>query len=209
VNRLLAIAFVVLAASPAQAACERDADRLRAHLEEADRHTSRWNLAWTIVFGTAVAGQMTLALTEWNPLGPFDKKYEDTLYVGASKASLGFLSRVIMPLHVDVPPRDEDRCVELAALRKATTKLAKKERQTFFMTHIGGMVLNLTGVAVLWARNDFKTGAISFAIAYPVGITSAYTLPRASWRLWRSEAANWNVTPTPEGGAALTYGGSW
>lgn len=190
--------------------CTVEADRLRTHLEQAQISTSRWQLAWTIVFTTAAAGQFALALAEWNPFGEFDDKYRDTLLVGGSKATIGIGSRLIFPLRAHVPAPNADKCVELAELRKSITRLGKKERQSFWLTHLGGTALNLAGVGVLWYLHSFKTGALSFAISYPVGITSAYTLPRGSWKLWREEKSSWTVGVQPSReGTMLVVGGEW
>jgi hypothetical protein len=208
---VFAVALATLAPRDTHAAdCAADADRLRAHIEEADVNTSRWQLAWTIVFTTAAAGQFALALAEWNPFGEFDDKYRDTLLVGGTKATIGIGSRVLFPLRAHVPAPNADRCVELAELRKSITKLGKKERQSFWLTHLGGTALNLAGVGVLWYLHSFKAGAISFAMSYPVGVTSAYTLPRKSWKLWREEKASWTVGILPgDERTMFVVGGEW
>lgn len=208
---LLVAAILASSAPRAEAAdCATDADRLRTHLEQADISTSRWQLAWTIAFSAAAAGQFALALTEWNPFGEFDDTYRDTLLVGGTKATIGVGSRLIFPLRAHVPAPNADRCVELAELRRSITALGKKERQSFWLTHIGGTALNLAGVGVLWYLHSFKTGALSFAISYPVGITSAYTLPRKSWHLWRDEKASWTVGIAPHREhTLLVLGGEW
>src|SRR5687768_7504283 len=120
----------VLAASPARAQpdCAADADRLRTHLEQADRATFRWNTTWAILFGTAAVGQVVLAVTEIKPFGTFDAATRDTYYVGATKATLALATRVFTPLRVSIPARSEDRCAELVALRSSLTAIAKKER---------------------------------------------------------------------------------
>jgi len=196
--RLVAAAGLVVAllAAPALAGpdCASDADQLRAHLERADTNTFRWNFAWSVLFGAAAVGQVVLAVTETKPFGTFDEAYRDTMYVGAAKATIGLASRVITPLTFDVPARNEDRCAELVALRAALTKIAKKERQSFWLTHLGGTALNLAGGSLLWYLHSFKTGAISFAMSFPVGPISAYTMPRKSWHLWREQRASWAVT---------------
>jgi hypothetical protein len=190
--------------------CAPDADRLRAHLEQADVSTSRWQLAWTIVFTAAAAGQFALALAEWNPFGEFDDKYRDTLLVGGTKATIGIGSRLVFPLRAHVPAPNADRCVERAELRKEVTRLGKKERQSFWLTHIGGTALNLAGAGLLWYRHEFKTGAVSFLISWPVGITSAYTLPRKSWKLWREEQATWTIGIAPSSEQTLlVFSGQW
>jgi hypothetical protein len=208
---LVVLALASVAPRDAAAAdCANEADRLRSHLEQADISTSRWNLAWTVAFGVAAAGQFTLALTEWNPFGEFDADYRDTLWVGGTKATIGLASRLVFPLGVTVPAANADRCVELAQLREAATGLAKKERQGFWLTHIGGTALNLAGVAVLWKRRSFGVGAISFAISWPVGLTSAYTQPRKTWHLVREEKATWSVGIAPSREQTLlVLGGEW
>ena len=209
----LLVAAILASVAPrdAHAAdCATDADRLRGHLEQADISTSRWQLAWTIVFTTAAAGQFALALAEWNPFGEFDDKYRDTLLVGGTKATIGIGSRLIFPLRAHVPAPNADRCVELAELRKEVTRLGKKERQSFWLTHIGGTALNLAGAGLLWYRHEFKTGAVSFLISWPVGITSAYTLPRKSWKLWREEQSTWTVGIAPSSEQTLlVFSGQW
>ena len=31
-------------------------------------------------------------------------------------------------------------------------------------------------------------------MSYPVGLASAYTMPRKSWHLWRAERTTWSVS---------------
>jgi hypothetical protein len=188
------IAIVAATAAPARGApCDEEAVELRAHLDEEKRRTFRWNTAWAIAFGAAAATQLTLALTETNLFGEFDADYEDTLYVGASKATIGLLARVVVPLRVSVPAATGDACRDVALLRDALEEAGKRERRSFWLTHIGGTALNLAGAAILTYRRSFKTGAISFAISYPVGPASAYTQPRRSWHWWRERRASWTV----------------
>ncbi len=194
----------------AEDACAREADALRTHLVDAERATYRWNLGWTLAFGASSAGQVVLAALEVNPLGTFDPSYRDTLYVGAAKAGLGFASRLVMPLRVDVPAPLSDRCADRTALRATLTRLATTERRLFWLTHLGGMALNLGGMALLWERHGATTGLVSFAISYPVGPLSAYTLPRGSWKRWRAEQAGWTVGVGATGaGPSLSLSGAW
>lgn len=207
-----ALGACLATAAPALAedACAREADALRAHLVDAERATYRWNLGWTIAFGASSVGQVVLAALEVNPLGTFDTKYRDTLYVGAAKAGLGFVSRLVMPLRVDVPAPLLDRCADRTVLRATLTRLAPKERRLFWLTHLGGMALNLGGMALLWERHGATTGLVSFAISYPVGTLSAYTLPRGSWKRWRAEQAGWIVgVGTTGAGPSVSLSGAW
>ena len=195
--RALFVIAIALAPRAARADCARDADALRAHLTSQAHGVRMWNTLWAIGFGAAAAGQFALAATETNPLGPFDRDFEESLYVGGVKATIGFASRVVMPLRVDIPGPDADRCRELAQLRASLTTIAKKERQTFWLTHLGGLALNLAGAAVLWERRSFVVGVLSFATSFPIGPISAYTMPRGSWHRWRDEHAAWSIAVTP------------
>lgn len=203
--RFLVLALLVAVPARAHAQdCAASAERLRAHLEQADASVSRWQLAWTIAFGAAAATAAGLALAEYKPFGTFDDDYRDTLWVSSAKATVGFLSRVVLPLRVSIPDRTSgDRCGELAALRASVATLGRKERDGFWLTHLGGTALNLAGALLLWHRRSLGVGALSFAISYPVGITSAYTLPRGSWHLWREERAAWTVGVVPTDAATL------
>lgn len=199
--RLAAALLVLLAARPAAADCATEADRLRAHLESAAPRVRRWNTGWAIAFGAVAAGQFALAATHTNPLGPFDEDYKETLYVGAGKATLGMLSRIVTPVRVSIPPPVPDRCADLVALRGAVKKLAATERNAFWLTHLGGLAVNLTGAAILWHRRSFTVGAVSFLISFPVGSLSAYTLPRRTWHLYRDESPAWSVASDLGAGA--------
>lgn len=203
----------VLAGSGAARAedCEAEATALRAHLEREAGSARTWTTTWAVLFGVAAAGQLGFALAEIDPLGrEFTAETRDTLYTGTVKASIGVAARVFMPLRIEVPGKIGDACAELPALRAALADAAKHERRSFWLTHVGGTVLNLAGAAVLTWRHSFKVGAISFAISYPVGPTSAYTQPRRSWKLWRERQAAWSVgASTGDGVSSLWLRGDW
>src|SRR6185436_61137 len=94
----------------AAAPCEEETAELRALLTSEARRSRIWNTAWLITFATASAGQLTLALTGTKPLGTFDRDFEETLYVGAAKASLGVIVRTVLPLRASVPPPAASPC---------------------------------------------------------------------------------------------------
>lgn len=195
--------FVLVVARTAAADCAADATALRAHLTEQAPRVRTWNLAWGIAFGAAAAGQVALAATQEKPLGTFDKDYQETLYVGAAKATLGAGARLVMPLRIRIPAIDPDPCTDLAHLRASLAKIGRQERQTFWLTHLGGIAVNLTGAFILWHRRSFAVGAVSFLISSPVGPISAYTMPRGSWHRWREERASWGVAVLPHDGGWL------
>ncbi|HEY4056354.1 MAG TPA: hypothetical protein VGM39_07085 [Kofleriaceae bacterium] len=209
--RPIALAVLVtLTASQARAEdCAVESASLRAHLEYADDTTFSWNTAWTIGFGVAAVASFASALTEWNPLGKFDQNYKETMIVSGTKATIGVASRFTVPLRVHMPAHDADSCVELASLRKEALRLRKQERGSFWLTIFGGTALNLAGAGVLWYRRSFSTGAISFAIGFPVGLASALTQPTRTWRLVDAQTT-WSagVVPT-DGGAMAVLGGAF
>jgi hypothetical protein len=90
---------------------------------------------------------------------------EATLYVGAAKSFIGFAAHTVTNIRGPLPERHPDPCVDLAQLRKALAKLGKAERQTFWMTHLGGWAVNLAGGAILWHERSFKVGLISILVS--------------------------------------------
>jgi len=185
---------MLLAAVPrAEADCAADADRLRTHLVGAAPGVFRWNTAWAIAFGGAAVVLYAAATTETKPFGTFDQDFKESMYVGGAKATIGAAARLVLPLRVRVPPPNADRCADLAALRGSLAKLAGQEKRTFWLTHLGGFALNLSGALLLWHRRSFKVGAISFLMSFPISPLSAYTMPRRSWHLYREEAPTWSV----------------
>ncbi len=173
--------------------CAADADRLRAHLVAVEPAVFRWNTTWTVALGAAAVAQFSLAATETNPFGTFNADFEEAMYVGGTKATIGMLSRIVTPLRVRMPAPNADRCAELTALRASVKKLARQERQNFWLTHAGGLALNLAGGFFLWHRRSFRVGAISVLTSLPVGWLIAYTLPRKTWHFYRDEPS-WTVT---------------
>ncbi|MDB4958947.1 MAG: hypothetical protein JWO36_6516 [Myxococcales bacterium] len=209
-HRAAWVALVVLASSRAGAepACAAESAELRAHLTIAVRNADRWNLAWQIAFGGLAAGQFALALAHDNPLGPFDRDYQETLYVGGAKATLGFASRLLTPLRIALPPETSDPCADRTALRAAVQDAAHRERNLFWLTQVGTIVVNAAGAVVLGERRSWSVGAISFALGYPVGLISLYTMPRASWHLVRE--ARWTIAAVPrDGGFSIAVAGTF
>jgi len=189
----------------AAATCDEDAVALRTHLEREAHRAKVWNTAWMIGFATAAAAQAALALTEYDPFGEFDEDDRDVLWLGATKATLGVGVRVVRPLRARVPATSGDACADAAALRVAVADMGRRERQTFYLTHLGGLALNLTGAAILTVRRGFAVGALSFAISFPIAPLSAYTQPRMSWHLWREQRATWQLGVVPHDGGAMLW----
>jgi hypothetical protein len=201
------VIVAVLCASSALAAaspCDDEAAELHAHLERAHRNARRWDTAWAIGLAGAASVQLALAFTETSPLGEYDQDFEETLYVGATKATLGVGLHLILPLKIRVP--DGTTCAELPALRAALAEAGRHERNAFFLNHLGGFAVNLTGAAILASRRSLATGAVSFALGFPVGLAATYTMPRASWHRWREQRATWTVGVSSRG---AWLAGSW
>jgi hypothetical protein len=177
-------------------ACEIEATELRAHLADAQSGIDNWNLGWRLGFGASAAAQFGLALTHTKPFGTFDRNYEETLYVGGTKAAIGFVARFVLPLRAEQPARLGDPCADRDRLRAALEDAGRRERRIFWMTHIGSFALNTAGMIVLGERRSWSVGAWSFALSYPIGLLSIYTMPRASWHAWRDRRASWSMAVT-------------
>jgi hypothetical protein len=188
-----ALAIVLATVSRADAACAVEAEELRGFLTKEVAHADKWDIAWGLAFGGVSTVQAAAAITKFKPGGDFNADDEATLYVGAAKSFIGFAAHTVTPIHAPLPARDPDPCVDLAHLRKTLAMLGKAERQTFWLTHLGGLAVNLAGGAILWHERSFKVGLISILISLPVGPLTAYTMPRAAWHRWRKDRASWTV----------------
>jgi hypothetical protein len=166
-----------------------EAAHLRTALEGERIKAENWNFAWRVTFTAAAVGSLAGGLIDpvphWN--------IRDGLYVGAGKSTIGALARWFMPLRVRVPVQDADACTDLAALRKEARRVAKKERTMFLMGHVGGIVLNAAGAAIIWQRGTLGQALLSVAVGYPVGLLSNYTMPRTTWHLVREQSSVWET----------------
>jgi hypothetical protein len=208
---IASLAFMMATTTFASADCEQEATELRAHLDDESGRAKRWNTVWAILFGAAAVGQAAFAIAEVDPLGgDFDEDTRDTLWVGTGKATLAFGSKVILPLKIPVPARTSDACTDVATMHKALGEAAKREKRSFWLTHLGGTAINLGAATFLTVRHSLKVGAISFAVSFPVGPASAYTQPRASWKKYRRLEPTWTVgASTTADAGTLWVGGQW
>ena len=158
--------------------CAGEAVRLRAQLVRDAEATRRWNLEWGLGFTAIAAGAGALAIVP-----TLDAESRDSMLVSAAKSAIGALSHVVTPLRIELPAQREDACADLAALREAVARTARHERGTFWLDHAGALVLNLGGALVLAELHRWQTGAVSFALGYPVALLHVYTLPRGTWHL--------------------------
>jgi hypothetical protein len=150
---------------------------------EIDR-MDRWHFGWAAAYGALTVGQLGLVAAKWNPLGPFDREFRDTLLVGGIESGLGAVAMLLSPR------LDCDRA-----------KSAKIERTLFWGGHAGNLIVNLTGSLILAHETSWSTGAVSFALGYPIGLLNTYTMPRASWHAMRIAAL-----PIAHGGTLVVIG---
>jgi hypothetical protein len=181
---------------PAAAQSCGDADALRAELEREARRVSTWNWSWRIGFTALAVGQAAIAVS-----GSVSDDNTRGLWLGSARSALGALGQWISPLRIEVPPATGDACADRTALRAAAERAARDERQAFWVSHLGGLAINIGGAAVLAGLTSWRNGLLSFATGYPVGLLSTYTMPRASWH--RTRAAAWTAGITASDG---TYG---
>lgn len=201
----IAILVALGAGLPRTAAAEscEAAAALRADLEREATRADRWNLAWRIVYTAGAAGQFALAAS-----GAADHDNTRSLYVGGAKSTLAALGHWFAPLRVRLPLTRGDACTDRAALRAAAERAADDERDAFWSAHLIGLAVNLGGAFLLAEMTSWKTGALSFATGYPVGLLSTYTMPRASWR--RVGETTWAANAfIGEGRYALVVSGSF
>jgi hypothetical protein len=151
--------------SASAAPCDLTTER---HDEAA--HFERWRIGWTVAYGALTAGQAGLALARWNPLGTYDRQFRDTLVVGAVESGLGTLAMVLAPRIADDTP-----CAKAGAL----------ERTLFWSSHAGNLVVNAAGSLILAHETTWSAGVVSFALGYPIGLLSTYTMPRGAWHAMR------------------------
>lgn len=147
--------------------CAAVRDRLA--LEHA--RAQKWRYGWAIGFGLAAIAQGVGA--------PFvsDRAQRDVLYTGAVKAGIGTLARLVLPVRVPDATADEPCDQVMRDLAEG----GRSERNGFWLNHVGGFLVNLGGAVALAHYTNWRTGLVSFAIGYPVGLASTYTMPRWAW----------------------------
>jgi hypothetical protein len=203
VRRAAIVATVagVLAAAPAvaqPAPCDPIIERTLA----ADARRARtWNIAWGVTFAAAAAGSAgfaALAPDDWDWVSD---DFRAGLYVTSIKASLGALSRLVLPLRI---PADAS-CGTPSRVRLA--KAARRERRNIILNTVGGFAVNTAGLLYLGLERDaWSTGWIGFGIGSAVGVASTLTAPRRAWGLERDLVATPVVGPDFQG---FAIAGTW
>lgn len=181
-----------------------DASALRADLEHESARADHWVLAWRIVYSAAAVGQFAVAAS-----GAAGRDNTRALWVGGAESSIAALGLWFAPLEIDVPPEAGDACADRTALRAAAERAAREERRGFWLSHIGGLAVNVAGALVVSELTSWKSGVLSFATGYPVGLLQNYTMPRASWHRTREPAWTASIVTGGGGRAALVVAGSF
>ncbi len=195
------VVAVLLAAGVAHADC--DPARVRAELAAESVRMDHWRYGWSAAYAVATAIQLGADVAQYNPFGTYDRAYRDANLVGGVQSGVSAIGMLFSP-GIDVPAPTGDRCRDLEALRAARTTAGALERTVFWETHIGNLVINIAGSAVLVERTGWSAAAVAFAIGYPIGLLNTYTLPRESWHALKLGAA-----PLAEGGVTLRLAGTF
>jgi len=198
---VLAVLAVVLAARLAHADC--DPAPLRAQLDAEVRRMDHWRYGWGIAYGAATVVQLAPVVAKYNPFGAYDRDFRDANLVGAAQSTIASIASFLAP-GIEVPAPQLDACADLDALHAARVKAGASERQVFWGGHLGNLVLNLGGSAVLVERTGWSSALVAFAIGYPIGLLNTYTMPRDSW-----DAIQIVATPVADGGLALRIAGQF
>jgi hypothetical protein len=194
VTRVVILRALLVLAILARSAQANDCDpaeaaELRMHLIAQQAKADTWNTVWRWIFtGAAVTTAVVGAID------PFPSaELQHGLYGSAGKATIGALARWFMPLRIHVPDA-KPNCEDVAQLRKEVRRVARKERGLFWTGHIGGILVNLGGAAYVYYYDGTGKALLSIAFGYPVGVTSNYTMPRGTWKLYREREDSWRVT---------------
>src|SRR4051794_18504128 len=126
----------------AQPPCALD---LEAHRAE------RWDTTWGLLLSSGAIVQGAVALTP-----QVDDATRRAAAVGASESLIGAMGVWLVPLRID----PHGTCEQAAAV----------ERRTFWMLHVGNLVVNAGGGIALAQMTDWSRGAVSFALGYAVGL---------------------------------------
>jgi hypothetical protein len=182
-----AVAIVAVAARPVAAqptAC--DPVRIEAARRALDREADSartWNLGWGIAYTVFAGAQVGLAVAEFAPGRTFNDAAAAALYTGAGKATIGALSRLVVPLRLPRVRASGDACTDAAAIDRARLVVARKERNTFWLTLGGGLAMHaVVGTYLVVGEDSWRDALTSFGLGAVVSVASLYTLPKHSWR---------------------------
>ena len=172
-------AQVVPAATVAPCSGSDEAVVIDDALDRDARKAGPWNIGWGVTFAVAAVGQGAVAGLAGDRISDNQRV---ALWIGAGKAAIGALARVVRPLSIDRAPD----CADPATQRKALSVAHRRERNNMLLNLFGGLALNTGGLLYLGIeRGAWREGAMSFAVGTAVGLVSLYTAPRRSFHLQR------------------------
>lgn len=193
--------------------CALEDASLRGYLGDQAARIRRWKIAWGVAFAAGATFEYSLVAAQWNPFGEWDDDARAGALAGAIKASVGVVSKLVLPLKTErAAAPTGDPCVDLANAETALRRMAKRQRRSFYLNHLGGLAVNLTGVLVLGLVADtWKQALMSFVIGAPIGLVSTYTMPRGAWKTVRTPRFTMAAAPmvVPGGGGGLVLAGSF
>jgi len=161
-----------------------------------------WNFWWSFGFVAAAVGVIVVGdvvRPDW-----ISERTRVGLHVTAAKATVGALGRSLFQLDVGYERRCLDERRQPPGMQRAlVARAARAERKTFWMSLAGGLTLNTAGLLYLGlARDDWRTGAITFASGTVVSVLTLWSLPHRAW----SQHRKLGVVPI-RGGLAIV--GAW
>jgi hypothetical protein len=198
----VAIAAMLAAAPVAAVAQPQPCDPVIERTLAVDARRARtWNLGWGLTFAAAAVGTAGFAAFAPDDWDWVSDDFRAGLYVTSAKATLGALSRAILPLRV---PADAS-CATPSRVRLA--KAAKRERRNIILNTVGGFAVNTAGLLYLGLERDaWSTGWVGFGVGTAVGVASTLTAPRWAWAMQRDLVAAPIVGPDFSG---FAIAGTW
>ena len=196
----LAITLAITAASASPAAAESSCDEAAAVvrtdqiadiLDHDALRAERSRLAWGTFFTLAAAVELGGAAADYAPFQTETHSVRAAEIVSGTKAAIASFSQVILPLRIDriehaTPGTATSACHELVSAENSLRIAAHRERNSFYLNHIGGMALAVAGMLVLGiGEHAWGQAGLSVAEGYPIGLASTYSLPRGAWHAWR------------------------
>ena len=163
-------------------------DFLAERLDAGRFHATLWQYGWLAVN----AGGMVLASAQ----APFDDGNDQVFdIIEASKGAIGVVYLLVQPM----PGRDgtegirampdathDDKVAQLVDAESLLyASAARAEQRKSWIIHIGNLVLNLTGGAILLALGDAGLAALSAGLDTTVGEIQIWTQPWQPTSDWR------------------------
>ncbi len=181
-----ALAALLLAPAAAQGGCPGDGASgglaaipteariafLRERLEASHAPAERWTVAWGIVDGALVVGQLAA-------LPGAAHADRVVLAAGAASGSLFLVQMLFAPVAVEVPAAEGDACATLSSLEAALERGARNQALGAGPgAQVGNLAINgAIGALAAWAAGNAWSGALSAGIGWAIGEVQILTQP--------------------------------